>query len=104
MIKSVIIEDEKKSAEVLSQLLQKNCPEVTIAGRAENVKEGIELIRTLKPELIFLDIMMPDGSGFDVLEKLSDLKFDVIFTTATDKFAVKGIKYSALDYLIKPID
>jgi two-component system LytT family response regulator len=104
MIKAVIIEDEKKSAEVLAQLLQKNCPDVTIAGRAENVKEGTELIRTLKPELIFLDVMMPDGSGFDVLEKLSDLKFDVIFTTATDKFAVKAIKYSALDYLLKPID
>src|ERR1035437_4363897 len=111
MIKALIIEDEKKSAEVLAQLLQKNCPEVTITGRAENVKEGIEMIRTLsertpseKPELIFLDVMMPDGSGFDVLEKLSDLKFDVIFTTATDKFAVKAIKYSALDYLLKPID
>ncbi|MBI4947175.1 MAG: response regulator transcription factor [Bacteroidetes bacterium] len=104
MIKALIIEDEKKSAEVLAQLLQKNCSDIHIAGRAENVKEGIELIRTLKPELIFLDVMMPDGSGFDVLEKLSDLKFDVIFTTATDKFAVKAIKYSALDYLLKPID
>ena len=104
MIKSVIIEDEKKSAEVLAQLLQKNCPEVNIVGRAENVKEGIELIRNLKPELVFLDVMMPDGSGFDVLEKLTDLKFDVIFTTATDKFAVKAIKYSALDYLLKPIE
>src|ERR1017187_2787543 len=104
MIKAVIIEDEKKSAEVLAQLLQKSCPEVNIVGRAENVKEGIELIRNLKPELVFLDVMMPDGSGFDVLEKLMDLKFDVIFTTATDKFAVKAIKYSALDYLLKPIE
>src|ERR1035437_6383533 len=104
MIKAVIIEDERKSAEVLAQLLQKNCPEITIIGRVENVKDGIESIRNLKPELIFLDVMMPDGSGFDVLEKLTDLKFDVIFTTATDKFAVKAIKYSALDYLLKPIE
>lgn len=104
MIKAVIIEDEKKSAEALAQLLQKNCPDVTILGKVENVKDAIESVRNLKPELIFLDVMMPDGSGFDVLEKISDLKFDVIFTTASEKFAVKAIKYSALDYLLKPID
>jgi len=104
MIKAIIIEDEKKSAEVLIQLLQKNCPEIKVSVTAESVKEGIEVVRNLKPELIFLDVMMPDGSGFDVLEKISDLKFDVIFTTASEKFAVKAIKYSALDYLLKPID
>lgn len=104
MIKAVIIEDEKKSAELLFQLLQKNCPDISIIGKAENVQEGIDLVSKLHPELIFLDVMMPDGSGFDVLEKLGDLKMDVIFTTATDKFAVKAIKYSALDYLLKPID
>ena len=107
MIKSVIIEDEKKSRDALSHLLQKYCSGVNIIGSAENVKEGIDIVSKLKPELIFLDVMMPDGSGFDVLERTSpDLsgKFDVIFTTATDKFAVKAIKYSALDYLLKPID
>jgi two-component system, LytTR family, response regulator len=103
MIKAVIIEDEKKSAELLAQLLQKNCPDISVVGRAENVKEGIGLVNKLHPELIFLDVMMPDGSGFDVLEKIGNLKFEVIFTTATDKFAVKAIKYSALDYLLKPI-
>lgn len=104
MIKAVIIEDEKKSAEVLMRLLQKNCPEINVTGIAENVKEGINLVSKLKPELIFLDVMLPDGNGFDVLEKTSDLTFDVIFTTALEKFAVKAIKYSALDYLLKPID
>ena len=104
MINAVIIEDEKKSAEVLQQLLHKNCPEIKVIGVAENVKEAIEVIRNLKPELIFLDVMMPDGSGFDVLEKINNLKFDVIFTTASEKFAVKAIKFSALDYLLKPID
>ena len=104
MINALIIEDEKKSADALVQLLKNYCPGISILGTGENVKEGVELVRTLKPELIFLDVMMPDGSGFDVLEKSSDLKFDVIFTTATDKFAVKAIKYSALDYLLKPID
>ena len=107
MIKAIIIEDEKKSAEALAQLLQKNCPEVNVLGKAENVKKGIDLVSKLKPELIFLDVMMPDGSGFEVLEKISPNmsgKFDVIFTTALEKFAVKAIKYSALDYLLKPID
>jgi len=104
MIKAVIIEDERKSAELLTQLLHKNCPDISVSGKAENVKDGIQLVRKLHPELVFLDVMMPDGSGFDVLEKLSGLKFEVIFTTATDKFAVKAIKYSALDYLLKPID
>ncbi len=104
MIKAVIIEDEKKSAELLFQLLQRNCPDISVIGKAENVSEGIDLLSKLQPELVFLDVMMPDGSGFDVLEKLKDLKLDVIFTTATDKFAVKAIKYSALDYLLKPID
>jgi two-component system, LytTR family, response regulator len=104
MIKTIIIEDEKKSAELLIRLLQKNCFDISIVGKAENVQEGIELVRQLNPELIFLDVMMPDGSGFDVLEKVGNLKFEVIFTTATDKFALKAIKYSALDYLLKPID
>ena len=104
MIKAIIIEDEKKSQEALKQLLQKYCPEISVYGSAENVKEGIDLARKLKPELIFLDVMMPDGSGFDVLEKIRDQQFDLIFTTASEKFAVKAIKYSALDYLLKPID
>ncbi len=104
MIKTVIIEDEKKSSDALLHLLQKNCPDISVAGVAASVKEGIETAKNLRPELIFLDVMMPDGSGFDVLEKLSDLKFDLIFTTASEKFAVKAIKYSALDYLLKPID
>lgn len=104
MIKAVIVEDEKKSSDALIHLLQKNCPEVSIGETTASVKEGIETIRHLKPELIFLDVMLTDGSGFDVLEKINDLKFDVIFTTASEKFAVKAIKYSALDYLLKPID
>ena len=104
MIRAVIVEDEKKSRELLHKMVEKHCPQLTVVGTAENVKMGTELIRKEKPELLFLDIAMPDGTGFDLLERVQDMNFEVIFTTATDKYAVKAIKYSALDYLLKPID
>lgn len=103
-MKAVIIEDEKKSREMLADLLKNNFPQITILGLGKNVTEGVELIQNLKPNLLFLDISMPDGTGFDVLEKVQGAKFDIIFTTATDKHALKAIKYSACDYLLKPID
>ncbi len=103
-MKTLIIEDEQKSREMLATLIKKNFPQLTIVGLAKNVAEGVEFINTLSPDLVFLDISMPDGTGFDVLEKTQGLKFDIIFTTATDKHALKAIKYSACDYLLKPID
>lgn len=104
MINAVIVEDEKKSREVLQALLKANCPDVNIIGTAESVAEGEELIRSVKPRLVFLDIEMADGSGFDLLEKVPNSGFDVIFTTASDAHALRAIKYSAIDYLLKPID
>ncbi len=103
-MKALIIEDEQKSREMLANLIKKNFAEVTLVGQGKNVAEGVELITTLQPDLVFLDISMPDGTGFDVLEKVQGLKFEIIFTTATDKHALKAIKYSACDYLLKPID
>lgn len=103
-MKALIIEDEQKSREMLATLIKKNFPQITVVGLGKNVAEGVELIKTLQPELLFLDISMPDGTGFDVLEKVQGFKFDIIFTTATDKHALKAIKYSACDYLLKPID
>ena len=103
-MKTLIIEDEQKSRDMLATLIKKNFPQLTIVGLAKNVAEGVEFIKTLSPDLVFLDISMPDGTGFDVLEKTEGLKFDIIFTTATDKHALKAIKYSACDYLLKPID
>ena len=104
MINAVIVEDEKKSAEVLEALVKANCPDVNLLGKAESVTQGVELIKKSTPDLIFLDIEMADGSGFDMLEKLPGMKFDVIFTTASDAHALRAIKYSAIDYLLKPID
>jgi two-component system, LytTR family, response regulator len=104
MINTLIVEDEQKSLEMLAGLIEKNCPELRITGLAKDVKEGVEMIRTLKPELVFLDISMPDGSGFDLLEHVSGYKFELIFATASDAHAIRAIKYSACDYLLKPID
>jgi len=103
-MKALIIEDEQKSREMLAALIKKNFPTINVVGLGKNVEEGVALIKSLQPDLLFLDISMPDGTGFDVLEKVQGLKFDIIFTTATDKHALKAIKYSACDYLLKPID
>ncbi|HWY11750.1 MAG TPA: response regulator, partial [Bacteroidia bacterium] len=80
MIKALIIEDEQKSREMLAMLVQQNCPTLQMLGSAKNVTEGVEMINTLKPDLIFLDIQMPDGTGFDLLEQVQDKKFEIIFT------------------------
>lgn len=104
MIKTLIVEDEQKSRDMLAAIIRKNCPELEIVGLGSGVSEGVNLIKTLNPELVFLDISMPDGSGFDLLEKVQGHKFELIFATASDQHAIKAIKYSACDYLLKPID
>ena len=103
MIKAIIIEDEKMSRETLRRMLEKYCPTVDVVAEADGYRKGIEEIRKHHPDVIFLDIQMPDGSGFRLLEELDEIDFEVIFTTAFDQFAIKAIKYSALDYLLKPI-
>ncbi|MEZ5196539.1 MAG: response regulator [Bacteroidales bacterium] len=103
VLNAVIIEDEKPSRDTLMGLLKLYCKNVEVKGFAENVKSGVDLICTLKPDIVFLDIQMPDGSGFKLLETIGEINFDIIFTTAYDQFAIKAIKFSALDYLLKPI-
>lgn len=103
MLRAVIVEDEKRSRETLSGLLKLYCKNLEIVGEAENVREGIGIIRQQNPDVVFLDIQMPDGSGFKLLEQIEQVNFEVIFTTAYDQFAIKAIRYSALDYLLKPI-
>jgi len=103
-IRSVIIEDEKNSLEALSALIDKYCPNVEMIGTANSVKSGIKIINELEPDLVFLDIAMPDGDGFEVLENVDFKYFEVIFTTAYDQFALKAFEFSALHYLLKPIN
>ncbi|RYZ55152.1 MAG: response regulator transcription factor [Sphingobacteriales bacterium] len=102
--KAVIIEDEKKSRELLKSLIETFCPEVTISGTADSVVKGISLIKTVQPDIVLLDIEMQSGTGFDLLQQLDQFSFEVIFTTAYEQYALKAIKFSALDYLLKPID
>ena len=102
-IQAVIIDDEKLAREALFDLIKQYCPSVEVIGQADSRESGQELINTVKPDLIFLDIEMPFGSGFDLLSDISDINAEVIFTTAHDQYALKAIKISALDYLLKPV-
>lgn len=103
MLRAVIVEDEKKSRETLAGLLKLFCKNIEIVAEADDVYSGIKAIETHSPDVVFLDIQMPDGNGFMLLESLKEINFEVIFTTAYDQFAIKAIKFSALDYLLKPI-
>lgn len=103
-MKVAIVDDEQDVRELLSNLLRIHFDEVEVIGEASSVKEGLELIEQTKPDLLFLDIMMGDGTGFDLLKRLSQINFAVVFVTAYHEFALKAIKFSALDYLMKPID
>ena len=102
-IKSVIVEDELSAREVLKNYLQKYCPQVEIIGEAQNFKEAIPLLHDLKPQLVFLDVEMPFGNAFDVLEACKDLQFETIFVTAFSEYSLKALNQSASYYLLKPI-
>jgi two-component system LytT family response regulator len=104
MIRAVIIDDIPEAISVLKSDLENYCVNIEVVGSAEGVVTGAKLIRDLKPDLVFLDIQMKDGSGFDLLEIVPDVQFKLIFTTASDEFAVKAFKFAAVDYLLKPID
>jgi len=103
-IKTVIVDDEESARNVLTNLLENFHPELEIAGVGRNVKEGLSLITDVNPDLVFLDVEMPDGTGFDLLRKLDNNDFNVIFVSAYDQYAIKAIRFSAVDYLLKPID
>ena len=105
MIQALIIDDEPGNREFLIGLIADYCPEIKILGEAHDLTSGVEAIKEHRPDLVFLDIQMPGGSGFDLLDQMSttSLHFEVIFTTAFDQYAIQAFRYSALDYLLKPI-
>ncbi|MGC4013873.1 MAG: LytTR family DNA-binding domain-containing protein [Luteolibacter sp.] len=103
-IRTIIIDDEPHNIENTSALLEKYCPGVVIAGTAGSAAEGVSLIRSRQPDLVLLDIQMPGETGFDLLKALPRIDFEVIFVTAYDQYGIQAIKFSALDYILKPID
>lgn len=104
MINALIIDDEQNNIKNLEGLLDKYCPQVKIIGTSINADKGAELIRKLLPQLVFLDIQMPEKTGFDMLRELGDSNFEIILITAFDQYGIQAIKFSAVDYLLKPIN
>ena len=104
MITAVIIDDEQKNVSMLVGLLQQYCPQTMLLGTANSAAEGKKVIENLKPQLVFLDIEMPYGNGFDLLQSLPGLEAEVIFITAFDQYAINAFRYAALDYLLKPVN
>jgi two-component system, LytTR family, response regulator len=104
MIKAIIVDDERKSRITLANLIETYCPAVRVMELCDSVNTAEKAIKKSGPDLVFLDVEMPFENGFALLEKIRDPRFHVIFTTAYDHYAIKAIKYSALDYLLKPID
>jgi two-component system, LytTR family, response regulator len=104
MIKALIVDDEEKSRVTLQNLVKLYCPEIEITGLCDSVQAALKAIDKQMPDLVFLDVEMPFHNGFTLLEEIKNPPFGVIFTTAYDHYAIKAIRYSALDYLLKPID
>lgn len=103
MIRTLIIDDEADNRQIISYLLEKHFPHVTVVGMAEGVESGFESIGRYSPDLVLLDIRMKDGLAFDLLNKLDHIDFKIIFITAFEEYALQAIKFSALDYLLKPV-
>lgn len=103
MIKAILIDDERSSLESLSFELEAYCPDVEVIATCRNPHEGIKEIKERKPDLVFLDIEMPEMNGFELLQELPAIPFDVIFVTAYDQFAVRAFEFNAVDYILKPV-
>src|ERR1700756_3025750 len=103
-IKAIIIDDEPYCCEILAAMLASDCPDVKLVGVCSNASNGLMAIHQDSPNLVFLDVEMPKMNGFEMLEQLSSINFHLIFTTSYDQYALKAIRFSAIDYLLKPID
>ena len=104
MVNCVLVDDEQKNLENLKILLEDFCDNARVVALCQNVEEGIEAIRKHKPDIVFLDIQMQRETGFDLLARINPINFEVIFITAHSEYAIKAFKFSAIDYLLKPID
>src|SRR3989338_4013155 len=103
-LKAILIDDEESARNVLSNLMARFCPEVNILQTCANVTEAIDAINTHQPDVVFLDIEMPNYSGFELVNFFEKVNFEIVFVTAYDKYAIKAFEVSAVDYLLKPIE
>jgi two-component system, LytTR family, response regulator len=104
MIRTVVIEDEEHSRKMLMEMLREHCRAINVVGSADSVNTGLTTIAEHKPELVFLDIELQSETSFEILQMLPEINFELVFTTAFDHYALKAIKFCAIDYLLKPID
>ncbi len=104
MKKAIVIDDENRTRDLIAKMINSFGLDIEAIPAGENVQSGLKAIEEHQPDIVFLDIQMPDGSGFDLLKAVPDKNFEVIFITAHEEFAIKAIKFSALDYILKPID
>ena len=104
MLRTIIIDDESHIRDTLRKLLARHCPQVSVVGEANGVKEGIVAIQKLHPDLVFLDINMKDGTGFDLLHSIDPIDFKIIFVSACDRNTIQEIRLSSLEFLSKPIN
>jgi len=103
-MRAILVDDEPDGIRTLRKLLELNCPEVEIVATCSSAAEAIRTLEEVKPELVFLDVRMPGGSGMDMLAELSEIDFEVIFVTAHDEYMLQALQFSAVDYLMKPVD
>lgn len=103
-IKAILVDDEEGARDVLENLLLRFCPDVTLIAKCENVLQAVEVINAEQPDLVFLDIEMPNYSGFEIVTFFKEINFKIIFVTAYDQYAIKAFKVAAIDYLLKPVD
>ncbi len=104
MLKVLLIDDEERATDVLRRMIEKFIPEIKQVQACNDARKALTIIHSMQPDLIFLDIRMPHFSGFDILDKLPNKNFKIIFTTAHDEYAIRAIRFSAFDYLLKPVD
>jgi two-component system LytT family response regulator len=103
-MKAIIIDDEYSAREVLHELLKRHCPEIEVSTTCEDVISGVEAIKLHQPDLVFLDVKMPDYNGYEIIDFFEEIPFKIIFITAYDKYALKAFEISATDYLLKPLE
>lgn len=103
-LKAILVDDEESARDVLQNLLERFCPDIELLAKCENIPDAVEKIKNHQPDLVFLDIEMPQYSGFEIVKFFKEINFQIIFVTAYDQYAIKAFEVSAVDYLLKPID